>query len=92
MWEQMKKTLIYYKPQHIDAAVKLRENYLAHHHDAADIISETEQDDIEYARKMKYDEAIFIEDKDTVIIHDIKSGYTERLPISEVYYSDLRQI
>ena len=88
----MKNTLIYYMPEYIDVAEKLRENYLVHHHDVVDIISETEQDDIEYARKMKYDEAIFIEDKDTVIIHDIKSDYTERLHVSEVYYSDLRQI
>lgn len=82
----MKKTLIYYMPEHIDVAKDLRENYLAHHYDEVDIISEEEQDDIEYARKMQYDEAIFIEDKNTVIIHDIKSGFTERLPITDVYY------
>ena len=81
----MKKTLIYYKPEFIDIAVKLRENYLAYHKEA-DIISEEEQDDIEYARKMQYDEAIFIEDSNTVIIHDIESGYTARLPVSDVYY------
>ena len=82
----MKKTLIYYMPEHIDVAKDLRENYLANHYDEVDIISEEEQDDIEYARKMQYDEAIFIEDKNTVIIHDIKSGFTERLPITDVYY------
>ena len=81
----MKKTLIYYMPEHSGLAEELRDNYIAHHYEA-DIISEEEQDDIEYARKTKYDEAIFIEDKDTVIIHDIKSGYTERLPVSDVYY------
>lgn len=35
----------------------------------------------------KYDEAIFIEDIDTVVIHDIKSGYTNRCPISDVCYT-----
>ena len=82
----MKKTLIYYKPEHIEVAVKLRENYFAHHHEEVDIISENEQDDVEYAREMQYDEAIFIEDAETVIIHDIESGHTRRCPVSEVYY------
>ncbi len=84
----MKKTLIYYKQEYIDLAIKLRENYLVHGHEKVDIISEEEQDDIEYARKMQYDEAIFIEDLETVIIHDLKSWYTERLPASDVYYED----
>ena len=84
----MKKTLIYYKPEHIEVAVKLRENYLAHHHEEVDIISENEQDDVEYARKMNYDEAIFVEDPETVIIHDIKTWYTQRLPVLDVYYKD----
>ena len=48
--------------------------------------SETDQDDIAYAREKKYDEAIFIEDANTVIIHDIKSFYTNRCPVSDVYY------
>lgn len=82
----MKKTLIYYSPEHIDLASGLRDNYLAHGFVEVDIISEEEQDDIEYARKMQYDEAIFIEDSNTVIIHDIKSGYTERLPFADVLY------
>lgn len=81
MW----RTLIYYKPEHIDLAKKLQENYIAHQK-YADIISEEEQDDIEYARRNQYDEAIFIEDASTVIIHDIKSFYTKRYPISDVYY------
>ena len=85
----MIKTLIYYKPEYSDLARNLRENYLAHDHEKVDIISEEEQDDIKYARKMKYDEAIFIEDIDNVIIHYIKSGYTNRRPISDVYYRDL---
>lgn len=85
----MRKTLIFYKPEYSDLARDLRENYLAHDHKKVDIISEEEQDDIEYARKMKYDEAIFIEDIDNVIIHYIKSGYTNGCPISEVYYRDL---
>ena len=84
----MKKTLIYYKPEHIEVAVKLRENYLAHHHEEVDIISENEQDDVEYARKMNYDEAIFVEDPETVIVHDIKTWYTLRLPVSDVYYKE----
>ncbi|MBR4606932.1 MAG: hypothetical protein IKO41_12010 [Lachnospiraceae bacterium] len=84
----MKKTLIYYKPENIDIAVKLYDNYLAHGYEAVDIISEEEQDDIEYARKMQYDEAIFIEDSDTVIIHNIKTWFTEKLAISDVYYKD----
>ena len=84
----MKKTLIYYKPEYIDQAVKLRDNYLAHGFEEVDIISENEQDDVEYARQMKYDEAIFIEDINTVIIHDIKTWYTERCSISDVMYKD----
>lgn len=82
------KTLIYYKPEFVDPARKLRENYIAHRHEIADIISEEEQNDIAYARKMLYDEAIFIEDSETVIIHDIASGYTRRCPVTEVYYRD----
>ena len=81
MW----RTLIYYKPEYIDLAEKLRDNYIAYQK-RADILSEDEQDDIEYAREKLYDEAIFIEDSNTVIIHDIKSCYTNRCPFSDVYY------
>lgn len=82
----MRKTLIYYKPEFINLARDLRDNYLAHNNGDVDIISEKEQDDIEYSRKLQYDEVIFIEDSKNVIIHDIKSGYTNRCPISDVYY------
>lgn len=81
MW----RTLIYYKPEYIDVAMKLQENHIAHQKEA-DIISEEEQDDIEYAREKQYDEVIFIDDADTVIMHDIKSFYTNRCPITDVYY------
>lgn len=82
---KMWRTLIYYKPEYIDLAKKLQENYIAHQKDA-DIISEEEQDDVEYARVNQYDEAIFIEDANMVIMHDIKSFYTNRCPVSDVYY------
>ena len=81
MW----RTLIYYKLEYIDLAKKLQENYIAHQKDT-DIISEEEQDDVEYARENQYDEAIFIEDANTIIIHDIKSFYTNRCPFSDMYY------
>ena len=81
----MQRTLIYYKPEHIDVAMKLRENYIAHQKEV-DIISEENEDDIEYAREKQYDEAVFIEEPNTVIIHEMKSGYTNRCPISDVYY------
>ena len=81
MW----RTLIYYKPEYIDIAKKLQDNYIAHQKET-DIISEEKEEDIEYARKKHYDEAIFIEDSNTVIIHDIKSFYTNRCHIPEVYY------
>ena len=81
----MGRTLIYYKPEYIEEAKKLQENYIAHQNEA-DIISEEKRDDIAYARKNQYNEAIFIEDPDTVVIHDTKSCYTNRCPISEVYY------
>ena len=84
----MKKSLIFYKPEYADLAVKLRDHYRAHGHETVDIISEEEQDDIEYARGMQYDEALFIEDRDTVTVHDINSGYTNRLPVADVYYKD----
>ena len=84
----MKKTLIFYKPEYADLASKLRDNYRAHDHGEADIISEEEHDDIEYAEKLQYDEAVFIEDGGTVTVHDIASGYTNRLPISAVLYTD----
>ena len=84
----MKKTLIFYKPEYADLAIKLRDNYRAHDHGEADIVSEEEHDDIEYAEKMHYDEAVFIEDSDTVTVHDIASGYTNRLPVSDVFYND----
>ena len=84
----MKKTLIFYKPEYADLAIKLRDNYRAHDHEEADIVSVEEHDDIEYAKKMQYDEAVFIEDSNTVTFHDIESGYTNRLPVSDVFYSD----
>ena len=84
----MKKTLIFYKPEYTDLAIKLRDNYRAHDHGDADIVSEEEHDDIEYADKMHYDEAVFIEDSDTVTVHDIESGYTNRVPASDVFYND----
>ncbi|MBP1586197.1 MAG: hypothetical protein ILP17_10950 [Lachnospiraceae bacterium] len=81
----MLRTLIYYKPEQIDLAKKLRDNCNAHKKET-DIICVEKQDDIEYAREEKYDEAIFIEDIDTVVIHDIKSGYTNRCSVSDVCY------
>ena len=82
----MQKTLIYFPPEYRDLAIKIRENYIEHHHGDVDLISETDQRDVKYAREKKYDEAIFIESTDTVIIHDIKSGYTNRCLISDVCY------
>ena len=79
--KMMKRTLIFYKPEYADLAVKLRDHYRAHGHEKANIISEEEQDDVEYAREMQYDEAIFIEDRDTVTVHDLRSGSTNRLPV-----------
>ena len=84
----MKKTLIFYKPEYADLAIKLRDNYRAHDHEKADIVSVEEHGDIEYAEKMQYDEAVFIEDSNTVTVHDIASGYTNRLPVSDVFYND----
>lgn len=37
-------------PDFVDLARKLRENYIAHRHEKADIISGEEQDDIAYSR------------------------------------------
>ncbi len=51
-----------------------------------DIISAEEQDDIEYAGGNHYDEAILIENSETVVIHEMKSGYTNGYPLSDVYY------
>ncbi|MBP5632200.1 MAG: hypothetical protein J6Y21_05530 [Clostridia bacterium] len=45
----MKKTLIFYKPEYADLAIKLRDNYRAHDHEKADIVSIEEHDDIDYA-------------------------------------------
>ena len=84
----MKKTLIFYKPKYADLAIKLRDNYRAHDHEETDIVSVEEHDDIEYAEKMQYDEAVFIEDCDTVTVHDIESGYTNRFAVSDVFYHD----
>ena len=47
----MKKTLIFYKPEYADLAIKLRDNYCAHDHEETDIVSVEEHDDIEYAEK-----------------------------------------
>lgn len=79
------RTLIFYKSEYIDEAKRLRDNYIAHLNET-DIICENEQDDIEYARKNHYDEAIFIEDLNTVIISEVKSGFTNRCDISDVYF------
>ena len=73
------------KSEYIDEAKRLRDNYIAHLNET-DIICENEQDDIEYARKNHYDEAIFIEDENTVVISEIKSGFTNRCDISDVYF------
>ena len=81
MW----RTLIYYKPKQIDLAIKLQDNYIAHKKET-DIISAEEYDDIEYAIENQYDEAVLIEDSETVVIHEMKSGYTNRYPVSDVYY------
>ena len=84
----MSRTLIYYMPKYVEVAEKIRDNYIAHDHKEVHIISEAEQDDIAYAREQQYDEAIFIEDSNSVVIHDIKSGYTERLSVADVCYKD----
>ena len=81
MW----RTLIYYKPKQIDLAIKLQDNYISHKKET-DIISAEEHDDIEYAIENQYDEAVFIEDSETVVIHEMKSGYMNRYPVSDVYY------
>ena len=81
----MRRTLIYYKPEYIEVAMKLQGNYIAHQKEA-DIISEEKQDDIEYAGEKQYDEAVFIEDPNTVIVHEIRSGYTNRCSITDVFY------
>ena len=82
----MQRTLIYFKPEYSNLALKIRENYIEHNHGEVDLIPEDDQNDIEYARDKKYDEAIFIDDSSTVIIHDIKSGYTSKCAISDVCY------
>ena len=69
----MQRTLIYYKPGQSELAKKLQDNYIAHQKDT-DIICAEEQDDIENARENHYDEAVFIEDAETVVIHEMKSG------------------
>ena len=84
----MSRTLIYYMPEYCEVVEIIRDNYITHDHKEVDIISETDQDDIAYAREQQYDEAIFIEDSNTVVIHDIKSGYTERLSVADVCYKD----
>ena len=81
----MRRVLIYFKPEYSDLAESLRNNYVAHQKEA-DTISEEEQDDVEYARQKQYDEAIFIEDSDWVIVHDIRSGYTNRCLVSDVWF------
>ncbi len=72
----MKKTLIYYKLEYADLAMKLCDNYRAHDHEEADIVSEEEHDDIEYAVNMQYDEAVFIsvpyETKNTDYLRQLK--------------------
>ena len=50
----MLKTLIYYPPEYRDLAHKIRENYIEHHHGEVDLISETDQSDIKYAREGGY--------------------------------------
>lgn len=82
----MQKTLIYFPSEYRDLALKIKDNYIEHHHGEVNLISIAEQDDIEYAREKKYDEAIFIENNEAVIIHNIESGYTTRCPISDVCY------
>ena len=82
----MGKTLIYYLPEYRDIAKELQDNYVSHGHGVVDVISEEEQDDIEYAREKQYDEAIFVEDRGTVIIHEIKSGYMRTCAIADVWY------
>ena len=65
------KTLIYFKPDYAKLAIKLRDNYRTHNHGEVDIVSEEEHDDIEYAIKMRYDEAVFIENSDEYVAGNI---------------------
>lgn len=82
MW----RTLIFYLPEYRQIAEKLRDNYIIHNHGQVDIICETEEYDIEYARQNNYNEAIFIEDLNAVIIINIKTWYTDSYPISDCFY------
>ena len=84
----MKRTLFFYKPEYANLAIKLRDNYREHDHAEADIVSVEEHDDIGYAENLQYDEAVFIEDRDTVTFHDIRSGYTNKLSVSDLFYVD----
>ena len=59
----MLKTLIYFPPEYRDLAHKIRENYIEHHHGEVDLVSETDQNDIEYTGEEKYDDkSILIKD------------------------------
>lgn len=55
------KTLIYCMPDFVDLARKLRENYIAHRHEKADIISEEEKSDIAsgYTRRCPVSEVLY---------------------------------
>ena len=83
----MTKTLIYYAPEYRELAQKIRQNYIAHRDGECDLISKKVRDDVAYAREKKYDEAIFIENDNTVIIHYVKSGYTLECPVADACYS-----
>ena len=48
----MTKTLIYFPPEYRDLALKIRENYIEHHHGEVDLVSETDQNDINMPGKI----------------------------------------
>ena len=54
----MQKTLIYFPSEYRDLALKIKDNYIEHHHGEVDLISIAEQDDIEYAREKNMDSCL----------------------------------
>lgn len=70
----MKKVLIYYNKECEQMADTIIDNY-KNHDIYCEKICTTIQDDIEYAKKNGFSEAIFIESNEKLVHVYIKSGY-----------------
>lgn len=83
----MKKVLVYYDEKFEQIADTIIDNY-RNHDIYCEKICTTIQDDIEYAKKNGFSEAMFIEVNEKLVHVYIKSGYIFESGLDEILYKD----